>query len=79
MVREISGVKNLAQKLVGRVLDHLHLFDDDLLLALQIFARKSRVREHVRNKVKSFCHATVRDLHGKARHLVHGEGVEVAA
>ena len=34
MIGKVSGVKEFAQKFVGRVFDHLHLFDDDLLLAL---------------------------------------------
>jgi hypothetical protein len=30
---EVCGVEDFGEELVGRVLNHLHLFDDDALLA----------------------------------------------
>src|ERR1043166_1064195 len=35
LIREVSGVEELAEELVRRVFDHLHLFEDHLLLAFQ--------------------------------------------
>src|SRR5437868_11870620 len=79
MTGEVSGAEKLAQEFVGRVFDHLHLFDNNALLTLKVFALKARGEKHVGDKIESLLHATVCDLHGKAGHLVHGEGVKVAA
>ena len=43
LIGEISGIEKLAEQFVRRVLDHLHLFEDDFLLAFQVFLLKTRV------------------------------------
>ena len=47
LVREVGGVEELAQQLIGRILDHLHLFEDDFLLPFEVFLLKTRVRNEV--------------------------------
>ena len=47
LIREISRVEEFAEQLVRRVLDHLHLFEDDFLLAFEVFLFKTRVRNEV--------------------------------
>jgi hypothetical protein len=44
---EVSRVEELAEQLVRRVLDHLHLFEDDFLLAFEVFLLKTRVRNQI--------------------------------
>src|SRR5215211_9138048 len=44
LVRKVSGIEEFAQEFVRRVHDHLHLFEDHLLLAFQVFLLKTRVR-----------------------------------
>ena len=79
MVWEVGRVEEFAQEFVGRVLDHLHLFYDDLLLALQIFAVKARVSKHVCQNVEGLRESLVRDLHREACDFVRSEGVKVSA
>ena len=47
LIREIGRVEKLSEQLVRRVLDHFHLFEDDFLLAFQVFLFKTRVRNEV--------------------------------
>src|SRR6185312_5816751 len=47
MRRKVSGVEKLRQQFIRRVFDHLDLFENYLLLALQIAVVKTRVGQHV--------------------------------
>jgi hypothetical protein len=47
LIRKVSSVENLPEQLVGRVLDHFHLFEDDFLLAFEVFLFKTWVRNEV--------------------------------
>src|SRR5689334_19361823 len=48
LVRKVSRVEKFAAEFVGRVLDHLHLFEDYLLRAFEVFLVKARVRNQSR-------------------------------
>ena len=43
MIGEICRIEQLAKEFVRRVLDHLHLFEDDFLFPFQVFLLKTRV------------------------------------
>src|ERR1700741_1643124 len=43
LVREICRVEEFPQKLVRRVLDHFHFFEDHFLFAFEVFLFKTRV------------------------------------
>lgn len=47
LIGEVSRVKKLSEQLVRRVLDHFHLFEDDFLLAFEVFLFKTGVRNEV--------------------------------
>ena len=78
MIREVSGVEEFAQQFVGRVLDHLHLFEDDLLLAFQVFLVEPRVSKQVRKQIKCLGQTSVRNLYGKTSHLMGRKSVQIA-
>src|SRR5215213_2125770 len=42
LIWEVGRVEEFAEELVGRVLDHFHLFEDNLLLTFQVFLLKTR-------------------------------------
>jgi hypothetical protein len=43
LIREVSRVEEFSEEFVRRVLDHFHLFEDNLLLAFQVFLFETRV------------------------------------
>jgi hypothetical protein len=47
LVGKVSSVEKLSEQFVRRVLDHLHLFEDDFLLAFEVFLFKTRVRNEI--------------------------------
>ena len=48
MIGEVGRVESFSQEFVGRVFDHLHLFDDHFPLTLEIFFVKARTQQHIR-------------------------------
>jgi dihydroneopterin aldolase len=48
LIRKIGSVEKFAEELIGRVLDHFHLFEDYLLFAFEVFLVKTRVRNEIR-------------------------------
>ena len=71
--------KDVVDQLVGRVLVHLDLFEDDLLLFRQFLRVEVRVQEHVREHVERQRHVPVDHLGVVAGRLFIGERVEVSA
>ncbi len=71
--------EQLVDQIVGRVLDHLDLFEDHLLLALDIGRRKRGVEHQIGQHVDRLGQVLVEDLDVVARVLLGGEGVQVAA
>ena len=78
MAGEVSGVEEFAQQFVGRVLDHLHLFEDHFLLAIQIVLVEARVREEVGEQIKCLGQTSVRNLYGETGHLMGRKRVKVS-
>ena len=79
MVFPESLREELVDEVVGRVLDHLDLFDDDLLLALDVFDAERRVADDVREDVHGERQMLVEDLDVVAGVFFRGERVELAA
>src|SRR5207253_3267632 len=79
MIWKVGCVEKLAQEFVWRVFDHLHLFDDDALLALKVFINEARVSQHVRYQIERGFERRVHDLHSEPGHLLRSECVEMAA
>ena len=71
--------EQLVDQIVGRVLDHLDLFEDHLLLALDVLRVKRRVEHEVRQHVERRRQVLVEHLDVVARVLLRGEGVQVPA
>ena len=71
--------EQLVDQIVGGVLDHLDLFEDHLLLALDVLGVKGRVEHEVRQHVESRRQMLVEHLDVVARVLLRGEGVQVPA
>ena len=72
-------VKSSCTQIVGRVLDHLDLFDDDLLLALDVFGGERRIADDVGEDVDGERQVLVEDLDVVARVFLGGERVELPA
>ena len=66
-------------EVVGRVLDHLDLFDDDFLLALDVFGAERRIADDVGEDVDGERQMLVEHLDVVARVFLRGERVELAA
>ena len=79
MVLPESLREELVDEIVGRVLDHLDLFDDDLLLALDVVGRERRVADDVGQDVDGERQVLVEHLDVVARVFLRGERVELAA
>ena len=75
---EILG-EQLVDEVVGRVLDHLDLFEDDLLFALDVVGTEPRVHDDVRQDVDGKRQVLVEDLDVVAGVFLGGEGVHLAA
>ena len=52
MIRKVRCMKQLRQQLVRCVFDHLHFFDDHLLLFNQIVFIKARIRQEVGKQIE---------------------------
>src|SRR6266498_2224422 len=75
LVGEIRRIEQFSEQFIRGILNHLHLFEDDLLFALQILLIKPRVGEHVAEQIKSLCQSVVRNLYGKPGHLMSCVGI----
>ena len=71
--------EELVDQIVGGVLDHLDLFDDDLLLALDIVAREGRIPHDVGQDVERERQMLVEHLDVVAGVFLGGKGVELSA
>ena len=71
--------EQLVDEVVGRVLDHLDLFEDDLLLALDLGGVEGRRGDQVREHVDGQRQMLVEHLDEVAGVFLGGEGVEVPA
>src|SRR6266498_89543 len=78
MAGEISGIEEFPQQFVRSVLNHFHLFEDNLLLAFQIILVKARVGEEVGKQIKCLGQASVRNLYGETCHLMGGKSIEIS-
>ena len=75
---EVLG-EELVDEVVGVVLVHLDLFEDDALLAGDVLGGEGGVEDEVGEEVEGGGNVLVEDLDGEADGLFAGEGVEVAA
>ena len=75
---EVLG-EELVDQVVRRVLDHLDLFEDHLLLALDLVRRKCRTKHDVREQVDREREVLVEHLDVVAGVFLRGERVELAA
>jgi hypothetical protein len=71
--------EDLVHEIVRRVLDHLDLFEDDLLLAGDVLRRKDRVRHQIGEHVHGERQVLVEHLDVIPRIFLRGERVELAA
>ena len=71
--------EELVHEIVGRVLDHLDLFEDHLLLAPDLFLDKRRTHDDVREQLDGERQVLVEHFDVVARVLLRGERVELAA
>jgi hypothetical protein len=78
LIRKVRSVKELAEELIGRVLDHLHLFEDDFLFPFQVFLLKTRVRNQIGQYIDGLWQRVIRNLYCKTRHLMGRIGIEIA-
>ncbi len=79
MVLPESLREQLVDEIVRRVLDHLDLFDDDLLFALDIVDAERRIADDVGEDVDREREMLVEDLDVVARVFLGGERVELSA
>src|SRR6185369_2509110 len=79
LVWEVRGIEEFTEKFVGRVLDHLHLFEDNFLLAFEVLLLKSRMRDQIRDQIDGLRKSVVRNLYREARHLMSRISVQVPA
>ena len=66
-------------QIVGRVLDHLDLFEDHLLLALDVLVREERIADQVGEDVDRERQVLVEDLEVVAGVFLGREGVDLPA
>ena len=71
--------EELVHEIVGRVLDHLDLFEDHLLLAADFFLDKRRAHHDVRQQVDGERQVLVEHFDVVAGVLLRGERVELSA
>ena len=71
--------EDLVDEIVGRVLDHLDLFEDHLLLALDVLVGELRMQDDVGQQVDRQRQVLVEHLDVVAGVFLRGEGVELAA
>ena len=71
--------EQLVDQVVGRVLDHLDLFEDDLLLALDFIGDEGRTQDDVGEQIDGKRQVLVEHLDVVAGVFLRGEGVELPA
>jgi hypothetical protein len=71
--------EELVNEIVGSVLDHLDLFDHDLLLTLHIVRRKRRIAHDVGEDVERERQVLVEHLDVVTRVFLRGKRVELTA
>ena len=71
--------EQLVDEIVGRVLDHLDLFEDDLLLALDLVGGERRAQHDVGQQIDGERQVLVEHLDVVARVFLRRERVELAA
>ena len=79
MLRPEPAGEDLVDEIVGRVLDHLDLFEDDFLLALDFGRVERRSGDEIREHVHGHRQVLVEHLDVVAGVFLRGERVEVAA
>src|SRR5687767_12399732 len=77
LIREISRIEQLAQKLVGRILDHFHLFEDDFLFTFQVALIESRFGYQVAEEVNCLRKRGIRNLYCESSHLMGCIGIKM--
>jgi hypothetical protein len=75
---EVLG-EGFVDEVVGVVLVHFDLFEDDPLLASNVLRGEGGVEDEVSQKVKCWCNILIENLDIEADGFLSGEGVEVAA
>ena len=71
--------EELVDEIVGRVLDHLDLFEDHLLLAADLFLDERGMHDDVRQQIDGERQVLVEHLDVVAGVLLRGERVELSA
>ena len=71
--------EQLVDQIVGCVLDHLDLFEDHLLLALDVLGTERRVHHDIRQDVDGQRQVLVENLDVIAGVFLRGEGIELPA
>ena len=71
--------EHLVDEIVRRILDHLDLFEDDALLALDVGRRERRVHHHVAQQIDRERHVLVEHLDVVPGVFLGRERVELAA
>ena len=79
MIFPESLSEELVDQIVGRVLDHLDLFDDDLLLALDVVGTEGGIAHDVGQDVERQRQVLVEHLDVVAGVFLRGERVELSA
>ena len=79
MVAPEAFREDLVDEIVRRVLDHLDLFEDDLLLVLDVVFREQRIADQVGQDVDRQRQVLVEHLQVIAGVFLGGEGVDLAA
>src|SRR5258705_1762414 len=77
MIREISSIKQFSEQFVWRILNHLHFFKDNHLLALQVILVKTGVSNDIGQKIESLGKGGVRNLGGETCHLMRCISIEI--
>ena len=71
--------EDLVDEIIGRVLDHLDLFEDDFLFALDVLFREQRIADQIREDVDGQRQVLVEHLEVIAGVFLRREGVDLAA
>ena len=79
MIAVEEALVDAADEVARRVEVHVHLLDDDALLAVDLLGVEARVADHVDEHVERHVAGAGSALDVVARVLLAGEGVELAA
>ena len=79
MVQPEMAGEDFVHEIVGRVLDHLDLFEDDALLFGDIHRRQRRVQNHVREQVHRDRQVLVEHANVVRGVFLRGKRVELSA